>query len=184
MRFVRWTFILFLLCAAVMFGESGHRVLARSPERVTHQDFPPVPGGTPVVIGLPNLNPPTATAVTSNVRTQKPIKPHSPQDAVRVTLTNKFVRALLTGKAYRIQKVAPWLSSKGRIVVVGFYRPSTISGTWMAVGKPAYWATYHKVLSLQVYVALAQRTVVAIVPHLQSVRRAHPHRRMQLKDSA
>jgi hypothetical protein len=141
---------------------AAHRVLARAPQRATHQDFPPVPGGTPIVIGLPNLNPPTATAVPSG---SHPTKPAAPPDAVRVALTNVYVKALLKGKAYRVQRVTSWPAGKGKLVVTGFYHPATVSGTWLTVGKAPYRATYRKVTGLNIYVRLAPSTVMAIVPH-------------------
>jgi hypothetical protein len=128
-----------------------------------HQDFPPRPGGTPIVIGLPDLNLPTATAVTPAGHAPPTSKPAPLQDAVRVALANTYVKALLKGKAYRIQKVALCPSGNGKLVVVGFYATTTVSGTWISVGKPPYHAVYHNVVGLQIYVK-ATRGVMAIVP--------------------
>jgi hypothetical protein len=96
------------------------------------------------------------------------VKPAAPPDAVRLALSNGYVKALLKGKAYRIQKVAPWLSGKGKLVVARFYHATTVSGTWLAVGKAPYHATYHNVVSVQIYVEFARKSVVGIVPHVQS----------------
>ncbi|HEY8684329.1 MAG TPA: hypothetical protein VIO57_01870, partial [Chloroflexota bacterium] len=82
----------------------------------SHQDFPPRPGATPIVIGLPNLNPPTATAVPSGSHVSGSSKPASPPDAVRVALTNTYVKALLKGRAYRVDRVTAWISGKGKLV--------------------------------------------------------------------
>lgn len=141
---------------------------AQGPNRVVHQDYPPRPGATPIVIGLPNLNPPTATAVPPAANPHKLAKPAAPPDAVRLALGNGYVKALLKGKAYRVQKVASWLAGKGKLVVTGFYHSTTVSGMWLAVGKAPYRATYHNVVSLRIYVQFARRSVVAIVPRMQS----------------
>jgi hypothetical protein len=122
----------------------------------SHQDFPPRPGATPIVIGLPNLNPPTATAVPSGSHVSGSSKPASPPDAVRVALTNTYVKALLKGRAFRVDRVTAWISGKGKLVVVGFYSAATVSGIWMNPGKPPYHATYHKVTGIRVYVHLTQ----------------------------
>jgi hypothetical protein len=75
------------------------------------------------------------------------------------------VKVLLKGKAYRVQKVTPWSAGKGKVVVTSFYHPTTVSGTWLAVGKAPYRATYRKVTSLSIFVRLAPSAVMAIVPH-------------------
>jgi hypothetical protein len=162
MRRLGIVLILLMTGAFLVAVDPAHRVLAGAPQRTSHQDFPPVPGGTPIVIGLPNLNPPTATAAPSG---SHPTKPAAPPDAVRVALTNVYVKALLKGKAYRVQKVTSWPAGKGKLVVTGFYHPATVSGTWLAVGKAPYRATYRKVTSLSIYVRLAPSAVMAIVPH-------------------
>lgn len=168
MRRVTWTLLALVVCAAVVTLAPQHGALARAPQAVSHQDFPPIPGGTPVVIGLPNLNPPTATAVPPSGTPKSPTKTNPPPDAVRLALTNGYVKALLKGKAYRIQHVASWLAGKGRLVVAGFYHATTVSGTWMSVGKPPYRATYHRVSGVNIYVSLAHRAVVGIVPTMKS----------------
>jgi hypothetical protein len=168
MRRIYLAFTVVITGAGLLFTPPMNVALAHGPGRVTHQDFPPRPGATPIVIGLPNLNPPTATTVPSGSHPQNSPKSRAPQDAVRVALTNTYVKALLKGRAYRIQKVAPWRSSTGKLVVVAFYAATTVSGTWMAVGKSPYRATYHSVTGLQVYVMPARKLVVGIVPHTQS----------------
>lgn len=149
--------------ALLLAGTSG--ALAHAPRGAVHQDFPPRPGATPIVIGLPNLNPPTATAVPASTHSQKPA---SPPDAVRVALSDARVKALLKGKAYRVQQVAPWPVGKGKLVIMNFYRPVTLSGTWLAVGKPAYHATYNKVTGLSIYVEVPRNSVAAIKPRFRS----------------
>jgi hypothetical protein len=168
MRRIGITFVVVLVSTLLLSWNPAHRVLARAPQRASHQDLPPIiRGGTPIVIVMPNLPQLTATAVPPGAN-RKPAKPAAPPDAVRVALTDTFVRALLKGKAYRVQKVAPWLPGKGTLVLTGFYHSATVSGTWLAIGKPPYHATYRKVAGLQIYVASARHTVVAIVPQMQS----------------
>jgi hypothetical protein len=153
------------MAVAVCSLQPAGTSFAQEPSRVVHQDYPPRPGSTPIVIGLPNLNPPTATPVPPASNPHKPVKPAAPPDAVRLALGNGYVKALLKGKAYRVQKVAPWPAGKGKLVVAGFYHSTTVSGLWLAAGKAPYRATYHNVVSLQIYVQIARRTVIAIVPH-------------------
>lgn len=160
-RFQTCVTIAAMAIAAYSLQPAG-AVLAQGPLRVVHQDYPPRPGSTPIVIGLPNLNPPTATPVPPASNPHKP----APPDAVRLALSNGYVKALLKGKAYRVQKVAPWPAGKGKLVVAGFYHKTTVSGTWLAAGKPPYRATYHNVVSLQIYVQIARRSVIAIVPRM------------------
>ncbi len=140
--------------------------LARSPRGAVHQDFPPRPGATPIVIGLPNLNPPTATSVPSGNRAHNPSKSPTPPDAVRIALSNVYVKALLRGKAYRINKVAAWISGRGKLVAVGLYRAATVSGTWITVGKPPYKATVQRVIGLRIFVNMTTKSVVGVVPHV------------------
>jgi hypothetical protein len=140
--------------------------LAQAPQGRPHQDFPPRPGATPIVISLPNLNPATATPVTPGTHAPPPAQPPPPQDAVRVALSNPYVKVLLKGKAYRIQKVAPWPAGKGKLVVVGFYRATTVSGTWLTWGKPPSKATVQRVVGLNIYINMAKKLVVAILPHV------------------
>ena len=105
MRRIHVPLIATLTCAGLFFVPQMHIAFAHGPERTTHQDFPPRPGATPIVIGLPNLNPPTATALPSGSHPRIPPKARAPQDVVRVALGNAYVKALLSGKPYRIQKV-------------------------------------------------------------------------------
>jgi hypothetical protein len=164
MRRLSIVLVLILVSALLLSVGAAHRVLARAPQRTSHQDLPPVPGGTPIVIGLPNLSPPTAT-VPSGSHPTKPSRPVAPPDAVRVALTNTYVKALLQGKPYRVRKVAPWPAGKGKLVVAAFYHSATVSGTWLAVGRAPYRATYRNVRSLNIYVRLTPSAVLAIVPH-------------------
>jgi hypothetical protein len=142
-----------------------HPALAHGPERGSHQDFPPRTGGTPIVIGIPNLNPPTATTVSTTPHSQKPA---SPADPIRLALSDSRVKALLKGKAYRVERVAPWLAGKGKLVKASFYHPVTVSGTWLAVGKSPYRATYDKVVGISIYVEVVHRSVAAIKPRFHS----------------
>jgi hypothetical protein len=165
MRRTGITLLVLLTGTALLSLNPAHGVFARGPQRASHQDFPPVPGGTPFVVGLPNLNPPTATAVPAGANPHKPVKPAAPPDAVRAALSNAFVKALLRGKAYRVQKVAQWKTGNGKVVIVGFYHPVTVSGTWLAVGKRPFRATYRNVTSLGIYVNVSRSAVMAIVAH-------------------
>lgn len=164
MRYVQSTLIVLFVTVGITWLHPTQPVLAHTPQYVTRQDFPPVPGGTPVVIGLPNLNPPTATAVPASSQH----KPAAPPDAVRIALNNALVKALLKGRAYRVQRVVPWHSGQVKQVVAGFYHATTISGLWLTVGKPPYHATYHKVVSLLIFVSMSRKTVVGIVPRTGS----------------
>lgn len=160
MRYVQFTLIVLIVAVGTTWLHPTQRVLARAPQHASRQDFPPVPGGTPIVIGLPNLNPPTATAVPAS---SQPHKRAAPPDAVRIALNNALVKALLKGRAYRVQRVVPWHAGKGSLVVVNFYHSMTLTGTWLAVGKAAYRATYQRVTGLQIYVKALKR-VVGIAP--------------------
>ncbi|HEX6509758.1 MAG TPA: hypothetical protein VF221_19190 [Chloroflexota bacterium] len=137
----------------------------------SHQDFPPRPGATPIVIGLPNLNPPTATpgpahSSPSPSKPSTPSKPaKSPPDAVRMALGNGYVKALLHGKAYRVKKVGPWPAGQGKTVQFAFYHPATIAGTWLAAGKGPYRATYRNVKSIKVFVNVRRAQVMATIPY-------------------
>jgi hypothetical protein len=166
-RLHTWLIIVVTALAVCLLQPAG-TTFAQRPDRSAHQDYPPRPGATPIVIGLPNLNPPPATAVPPAATPHKPVKTAAPPDAVRLALSNGYVKALLKGKAYRVQKVAPWLAGKGKLVVAGFYHATTVSGTWLAIGKAPYRATYHNVVGLRIYVEVARKSVVEIVPHVQS----------------
>lgn len=120
------------------------------------------------MVGIPNLNPPTATPGPSGTSPKRPATHPAPPDAVRIALTNRYVKALLNGKAYRIQKVSPWVAGRGKIVTAGFYRAVTVTGTWLASGKPPYHATYAGVTGLSIYVEVARRSVAAITPRFHS----------------
>lgn len=159
--------VIFASATVLLFAGTGG-ALALAPRVGLHQDFPPRPGATPIIIGLPNLNPPTATPVAAGSHVPSPSKPATPPDAVRVALSNGYVKALLNGKAYRVQRVAPWPAGKGKLVIADFYRPVTLSGTWLAVGRPAYHATYSKVTGLSIYVEVPHRSVAAIKPRFRS----------------
>ena len=159
--------VIIAITMALSFARASD-VLAQPPAGGAHQDFPPRPGATPIVIGLPNLNPPTATAVPSGGHAQHSLKAPTPPDAVRVALSNAYVKALLRGKAYRIKKVTAWPPGLGKLVVVAFYRPTTVSGVWIRAGKAPYRATYTRVTSLRIYVRPAKKLVVAIAPNVQA----------------
>jgi hypothetical protein len=158
-------FLLFMILAGV--SQRTNVVFAREPQGAAHQDFPPRTGGTPFVVGLPNLTPPTPVPAHPPATHPGTGKPQNPPDAVRVAVNNGYVRALLKGKPYRIKTVAPWPAAPGKIVTMAMYHPATLTGTWLAVGKAPYSATYRRVSSLRVYVNTRRAVVVAIVPHPQ-----------------
>jgi hypothetical protein len=152
--------------SAITVALLGTSVASAAQSRASaHQDFPPRPGATPIVIGLPNLNPPTATPGPAHASPppKGSAKPSTPPDAVRLALSNTYVRALLSGKPYRVKSVNGW--SAGKIVRVVFYHPATITGTWLAAGKAPYRATYRNVKSIQVFVNTSLSRVVATVPY-------------------
>jgi hypothetical protein len=158
---------IFIVCCCLAWFSASGTVFAAHQATKTRQDFPPRPGGTPFVIGLPNLNPPTATpGPAPSSATGKHSNTPAPPDAVRVALSNPYVKVLLKGKAYRIPKVAPWPAGKGKLVVVGFYRATTVSGTWLTWGKPSYKATVQRVVGLNIYINMARKLVAAILPHV------------------
>jgi hypothetical protein len=164
MRNVHATLIVVFFVILAGFSQRTNVAFAREPQRATHQDFPPVPGGTPFVIGLPNLHP-TASPAPPPAGHPGLGKPASPPDAVRIAVSNRYVRALLAGKAYRIKSVAAWFAGPGKIVTLAMYRPATLIGKWLTLGKAAYSATYRGVSSLGVYVNTRRAAVVAIVPY-------------------
>lgn len=159
-------FTIFLFASLLSVAWMGHTTrttFAERPLNTPRQDFPPVPGGTPIVVGLPNLNPPRATPIPAG-HTAGAGK-LTPSKAVRIAVNNTYVRGLLHGTAYRISRIVFWAAGPGSTIILGMYHPVTLTGRWPVRGKAAYWATYRRVTSVRIYVVSRRGIVAAIVPY-------------------
>jgi len=127
---------------------------------INHQDFPPRPGATPIVIGIGTPGPSNAVDNSLTARQQ--------QHIIAVALKSKYVQRLVRGKAYRVSGATPWVNRAekliGGIAHLDFARPVTVDGTWLASGRKPYKATYRNVSGLMVYVGLKRGKVMVILP--------------------
>jgi hypothetical protein len=127
---------------------------------ISHQDFPPRPGATPIVIGIGTPGPSNAIDNSLTAPQQRHL--------IAVALKSTYVRRLLRGKSYRVPGATPWLDHGrklvGGIVHLDFARPVTVGGTWLASGRKPYKATYRNVNGLMVYVGLKHGKVMVISP--------------------
>jgi hypothetical protein len=126
----------------------------------SHQDVPPKPGATPIVIGIAI---PTPSGAVDNSLTA-PQK----QRLILVAVKSPYVKHLVGRRSYRVSDATPWLDRYGKlrggVVHLDFVHPAKIAGTWLASGRKPYRATYRNVKGLLVYVGLKRLTVMIIAP--------------------
>jgi hypothetical protein len=145
---------------AVIAGALALHLSMPASAAISHQDFPPRPGATPIVIGIGTPAP--SSAVDNSLTAPQQ------QHIIAVALKSKYVRRLVRGKSYRVSGATPWLDHAGKlvggIVHLDFARPVTVNGTWLASGRKPYKATYRNVNGLMVYVGLKRGKVMVISP--------------------
>lgn len=128
--------------------------------RNTHQDFPPRPGSTPIVIGVATATPGLGGpgVVTSGQL----------QTAIQVALRSRYVKQLLGRRSYHVHGASAWKNRAGKLlgarVGLRFNHAATISGMWLSSARKAYRATYTRVIGLQVYVDVNHWQVVTVAP--------------------
>jgi hypothetical protein len=174
------------LCAATS-GAAAALSLGFHPE----QDYPPLPGNTPIVIGPPSINP-VEHSFSLSIPQQ--------QSALQIAVHDSFVKQLLRGKPYHAKGVVVWASQHkkllGGVVTLSMDRPVILKGRWLYLnydcaetamppyGRVPYVATYHNVSAVTVYVDMTRKVVAGISPAGQLVGKAqfpaHFRRRPQI----
>ena len=138
-----------------------------------HQDFPPKPGATPIIITLPNLNPTTTPANPPAPPTSPPPPrkvankhpKHSADASIGVATRDSYVRELLARLRHRAGVSSAWKGvANGRVTSFALLSPQTVSGRWLALGRIPYGATYSHVKTIKAYVSMARRTVEELQP--------------------
>jgi hypothetical protein len=160
--------LLFAASLVVLWLSSAGTALGR--DRVyapLRQDFPPKPGATPIIVTLPNLNPPQPPAASGPGGPPAKHVPHPPT-AVHLALADRYVVRLTHGHPYTVGRITTWIIGRGRapgrLVLLTLKAPSTLNGTWLSPGRIAFNTTYRNVIGLRVYVDLQHARVDAIVP--------------------
>lgn len=154
--------------AAVLGGLAGaSAVLASHPGRSAHQDFPPRPGATPIVIGIPGLSPKSSPG-SSGTAGSPVLNPGQRASARSTAFHDQYVRALVGGRALGTVSSSAWIGANkqllGAIVRIPLRRPASITGQWLALRRKPYRASYHHVVALRAFVDARAAIVVALVP--------------------
>ena len=127
---------------------------------IGHQDFPPKPGATPIVISIAT---PTPSSALDNS-----LKAPQQRHLIAVAVKSPYVKHLVGHRQYHVSGATPWLDRAGKlvggVVHLDFAHPVTIAGTWLASGRKAYKASYRNVNGLLVYVSLSRSKVMLIAP--------------------
>lgn len=149
-----------LILMSGLVGAMAVRLSMPASAAVNHQDVPPKPGATPIVIGIAS---PTPSGALHNSLTA-PQKRH----LIAVAVRSPYVKQLVGRRSYRVSGATPWLDRSGTllggVVHLDFARPAKVAGTWLASGRKPYRATYRKVNGLLVYVSLKRLKVMIIAP--------------------
>lgn len=136
-------------------------VLAAPPAGHARQDFPPRPGGTPFVVGIPLTQPRSGASSTA-------LSPAQVTNATAVARQDVYVKRLLAGRSLGQASTAPWLNARkqivGAVVRLPLARPARIDGQWLALRRRPYAAAYAHVVAVRAFVDLNRRQVVALVP--------------------
>jgi hypothetical protein len=153
------------LLSLLTFGAGVH-----APTRVEaghlHQDFPPKPGATAIIITLPNLNP-TAAPAAKPPAPPPPRKVTSkrPDASIGIATRDSYVRGLLSRLPHRAGVSSPWRGvAGGRVTSFALTSARTVSGKWLALGRIPYSATYLRVKTIKAYVSMSRRTVEELQP--------------------
>jgi hypothetical protein len=136
-----------------------------------HQDFPPKPGATAIIVTLPNLNPTAAPASKPPAAPPPPHKvaskhpKHSTDASIGIATRDSFVRTLLSRLPHRAGVSSAWKGvANGRVTSFALLTPRTVSGKWLALGRIPYGATYSHVKTIKAYVSMSRRTVEELQP--------------------
>jgi hypothetical protein len=161
-------FVLFTSAIGIGLPISAHAGRA-------HQDFPPKPGATPIIIGLPNLNPtaapgsanppapPTSPSPPHKVASKHP--KHSADASIGIATRDSYVRALLSRFRHRAGVSSAWKGvARGRVDTFALLSRQSVSGKWLALGRIPYSAGYSNVKTIKAYVSMARGVVEELQP--------------------